>query len=135
MLKRPRAIRLKMVRKKHLDFQIQNQAFEPQSEWVFCVYLRVTDFCFICVGQDCKYGDNCCWGHICPKGPTCYHHSRGKCWFKGGKQIGYFCIAIYSCGLILDNVDTMHGITSQQQSTSVSPSDAIDNLLEGFVRM
>ncbi|KAF8076246.1 hypothetical protein FPV67DRAFT_1573359 [Lyophyllum atratum] len=31
----------------------------------------------------CPYGENCCWGHICPNGPKCFHLSKGKCWFKG----------------------------------------------------
>ncbi|KAF8803669.1 hypothetical protein BYT27DRAFT_7225624 [Phlegmacium glaucopus] len=34
-------------------------------------------------GVQCPYGDQCCWGHICPNGPKCFHLSKGKCWFKG----------------------------------------------------
>ncbi|KAI0796541.1 hypothetical protein C8Q75DRAFT_199448 [Abortiporus biennis] len=34
-------------------------------------------------GQECPYGDSCCWGHVCPSGPKCFHLSKGKCWFKG----------------------------------------------------
>lgn len=34
-------------------------------------------------GLDCPYGDNCCWGHVCPSGTRCFHLSKGKCWFKG----------------------------------------------------
>lgn len=34
-------------------------------------------------GVPCPYGDKCCWGHICPNGPKCFHLSKGKCWFKG----------------------------------------------------
>jgi len=34
-------------------------------------------------GVQCPYGENCCWGHICPNGPKCFHLSKGKCWFKG----------------------------------------------------
>ncbi|KAJ7179851.1 hypothetical protein C8R43DRAFT_970718 [Mycena crocata] len=34
-------------------------------------------------GLPCPYGDQCCWGHVCPNGPKCYHLSRSKCWFKG----------------------------------------------------
>ncbi|KJA30077.1 hypothetical protein HYPSUDRAFT_125737 [Hypholoma sublateritium FD-334 SS-4] len=35
-------------------------------------------------GVQCPYGDQCCWGHVCPNGPKCFHLSKGKCWFKGG---------------------------------------------------
>ncbi|TFK76052.1 hypothetical protein BDN72DRAFT_867759 [Pluteus cervinus] len=35
-------------------------------------------------GVQCPYGDRCCWGHVCPNGPKCFHLSKGKCWFKGG---------------------------------------------------
>ena len=35
-------------------------------------------------GVQCPYGDKCCWGHVCPNGPKCFHLSKGKCWFKGG---------------------------------------------------
>ncbi|KAG1820324.1 uncharacterized protein BJ212DRAFT_1478452 [Suillus subaureus] len=31
----------------------------------------------------CPYGERCCWGHVCPNGPKCFHLSKGKCWFKG----------------------------------------------------
>ncbi|CAA7259550.1 unnamed protein product [Cyclocybe aegerita] len=34
-------------------------------------------------GVNCPYGDKCCWGHVCPNGPKCFHLSKGKCWFKG----------------------------------------------------
>ncbi|KAG5636431.1 hypothetical protein H0H81_008106 [Sphagnurus paluster] len=34
-------------------------------------------------GVQCPYGENCCWGHVCPNGPKCFHLSKGKCWFKG----------------------------------------------------
>ncbi|KAJ3517558.1 hypothetical protein NLJ89_g427 [Agrocybe chaxingu] len=34
-------------------------------------------------GVHCPYGDKCCWGHVCPNGPKCFHLSKGKCWFKG----------------------------------------------------
>lgn len=34
-------------------------------------------------GVQCPYGDQCCWGHVCPNGPKCFHLSKGKCWFKG----------------------------------------------------
>ncbi|KAJ7499063.1 hypothetical protein FB451DRAFT_1204130 [Mycena latifolia] len=34
-------------------------------------------------GLACPYGDSCCWGHVCPNGPKCFHLSKGKCWFKG----------------------------------------------------
>ncbi|GLB33666.1 hypothetical protein LshimejAT787_0105500 [Lyophyllum shimeji] len=34
-------------------------------------------------GVQCPYGDICCWGHVCPNGPKCFHLSKGKCWFKG----------------------------------------------------
>ncbi|KAF9469027.1 hypothetical protein BDZ94DRAFT_1286917 [Collybia nuda] len=34
-------------------------------------------------GVQCPYGDACCWGHVCPNGPKCFHLSKGKCWFKG----------------------------------------------------
>ncbi|TFK43379.1 hypothetical protein BDQ12DRAFT_674872 [Crucibulum laeve] len=34
-------------------------------------------------GLSCPFGDKCCWGHICPNGPKCFHLSKGKCWFKG----------------------------------------------------
>jgi hypothetical protein len=34
-------------------------------------------------GVPCPYGDKCCWGHVCPNGPKCFHLSKGKCWFKG----------------------------------------------------
>ncbi|KAK7061599.1 hypothetical protein R3P38DRAFT_2495455 [Favolaschia claudopus] len=27
----------------------------------------------------------CCWGHVCPNGLNCFHLSKGKCWFKGGR--------------------------------------------------
>jgi len=38
---------------------------------------------FLKNGLQCPYGDHCCWGHICPNGPKCFHLSKGKCWFKG----------------------------------------------------
>ncbi|KNZ73830.1 hypothetical protein J132_09471 [Termitomyces sp. J132] len=41
---------------------------------------------FFC-GVHCPYGENCCWGHTCPNGPKCFHLSKGKCWFKGGKLV------------------------------------------------
>ncbi|EDR12929.1 uncharacterized protein LACBIDRAFT_311971 [Laccaria bicolor S238N-H82] len=34
-------------------------------------------------GVQCPYGEKCCWGHVCPNGPKCFHLSKGKCWFKG----------------------------------------------------
>jgi len=34
-------------------------------------------------GAACPFGDKCCWGHVCPNGPKCFHLSKGKCWFKG----------------------------------------------------
>ncbi|KIK65409.1 hypothetical protein GYMLUDRAFT_38861 [Collybiopsis luxurians FD-317 M1] len=34
-------------------------------------------------GLQCPYGDSCCWGHVCPNGPRCFHLSKGKCWFRG----------------------------------------------------
>ncbi|EPQ59339.1 hypothetical protein GLOTRDRAFT_114059 [Gloeophyllum trabeum ATCC 11539] len=34
-------------------------------------------------GLTCPHGDRCCWGHKCPNGPSCFHLSKGKCWFKG----------------------------------------------------
>ncbi|ESK97566.1 hypothetical protein Moror_17566 [Moniliophthora roreri MCA 2997] len=34
-------------------------------------------------GLQCPYGNKCCWGHVCPNGPKCFHLSKGKCWFKG----------------------------------------------------
>ncbi|KAJ6539205.1 hypothetical protein B0H19DRAFT_1177691 [Mycena capillaripes] len=34
-------------------------------------------------GLQCPYGVQCCWGHVCPNGPNCFHLSKGKCWFKG----------------------------------------------------
>lgn len=37
-------------------------------------------------GVPCPYGEKCCWGHVCPNGPKCFHLSKGKCWFKGGKS-------------------------------------------------
>ncbi|PFH52533.1 hypothetical protein AMATHDRAFT_139552 [Amanita thiersii Skay4041] len=39
-------------------------------------------------GMPCPHGDKCCWGHVCPNGPKCFHLSKGKCWFKGGKCTG-----------------------------------------------
>ncbi|KAI0750948.1 hypothetical protein C8Q80DRAFT_1268254 [Daedaleopsis nitida] len=42
-------------------------------------------------GLICPYGDNCCWGHVCPSGAKCFHLSKGKCWFKGdGMHPGNF---------------------------------------------
>ncbi|KAL4081758.1 hypothetical protein V8B97DRAFT_1863048 [Scleroderma yunnanense] len=38
---------------------------------------------FLKNGLQCPYGERCCWGHICPNGPKCFHLSKGKCWFKG----------------------------------------------------
>ncbi|KAF9263548.1 hypothetical protein L218DRAFT_927240 [Marasmius fiardii PR-910] len=34
-------------------------------------------------GMTCPFGEKCCWGHVCPNGPNCFHLSKGKCWFKG----------------------------------------------------
>ncbi|TFK55824.1 hypothetical protein OE88DRAFT_1652315 [Heliocybe sulcata] len=34
-------------------------------------------------GLVCPHGDGCCWGHRCPNGPSCFHLSKSKCWFKG----------------------------------------------------
>ncbi|TRM68242.1 hypothetical protein BD626DRAFT_113332 [Schizophyllum amplum] len=34
-------------------------------------------------GVQCPFGDKCCWGHVCPNGPSCFHLGKGKCWFKG----------------------------------------------------
>ncbi|KAJ7276254.1 hypothetical protein B0H12DRAFT_10813 [Mycena haematopus] len=37
-------------------------------------------------GLQCPHGAQCCWGHVCPNGPNCFHLSKGatqKCWFKG----------------------------------------------------
>ncbi|KAI4520972.1 hypothetical protein K525DRAFT_257114 [Schizophyllum commune Loenen D] len=34
-------------------------------------------------GVQCPFGDKCCWGHVCPNGPACFHLGKGKCWFKG----------------------------------------------------
>ncbi|KAF8211261.1 hypothetical protein K438DRAFT_1806988 [Mycena galopus ATCC 62051] len=34
-------------------------------------------------GLQCPHGASCCWGHVCPNGPNCFHLSKGKCWFKG----------------------------------------------------
>src|ERR1700722_13654360 len=38
-------------------------------------------------GLHCPYGEKCCWGHVCPSGPKCFHLSKGKCWFKGGPSV------------------------------------------------
>ncbi|KDQ64716.1 hypothetical protein JAAARDRAFT_64556 [Jaapia argillacea MUCL 33604] len=38
---------------------------------------------FLKNGIPCPHGDQCCWGHYCPHGPSCFHLSKGKCWFKG----------------------------------------------------
>ncbi|KAG1780138.1 hypothetical protein EV702DRAFT_1080947 [Suillus placidus] len=38
---------------------------------------------FLKNGLQCPYGERCCWGHVCPNGPKCFHLSKGKCWFKG----------------------------------------------------
>ncbi|KDQ29144.1 hypothetical protein PLEOSDRAFT_26000, partial [Pleurotus ostreatus PC15] len=37
-------------------------------------------------GLQCPYKERCCWGHVCPNGPKCFHLSKGKCWFKGGER-------------------------------------------------
>jgi len=42
------------------------------------------DWLELILGVQCPYGDKCCWGHVCPNGPKCFHLSKGKCWFKGG---------------------------------------------------
>ena len=38
----------------------------------------------VSAGVQCPFGDKCCWGHVCPNGPACFHLGKGKCWFKGG---------------------------------------------------
>jgi len=39
-------------------------------------------------GLHCPYGEQCCWGHVCPNGPRCFHLSKSKCWFKGEAMHG-----------------------------------------------
>ncbi|TDL29240.1 hypothetical protein BD410DRAFT_709553 [Rickenella mellea] len=41
---------------------------------------------FLRHGLQCPYGEQCCWGHVCPRGTSCFHYSKGKCWFKGGEN-------------------------------------------------
>lgn len=47
-------------------------------------FFLLVDYSF--PGVQCPYGEKCCWGHVCPNGPKCFHLSKGKCWFKGGKD-------------------------------------------------
>jgi hypothetical protein len=47
-------------------------------------------------GVQCPYGDACCWGHVCPNGPKCFHLSKGKCWFKGGEVQLCCFISVFS---------------------------------------
>jgi hypothetical protein len=59
-------------------------------------------------GLQCPYGDRCCWGHVCPSGPKCFHLSKGKCWFKG---------------------ETMHPTQAQAQAQACpSPEPGIEHL-------
>jgi hypothetical protein len=32
-------------------------------------------------GLQCPYGNKCCWGHVCPNGPKCFHLSKGLSFF------------------------------------------------------
>ncbi|KAH8830712.1 hypothetical protein DL96DRAFT_964523 [Flagelloscypha sp. PMI_526] len=32
---------------------------------------------FLKNNMHCPHGDSCCWGHVCPNGPGCYHKSKG----------------------------------------------------------
>ncbi|KAJ7249498.1 hypothetical protein B0H12DRAFT_693927 [Mycena haematopus] len=33
-------------------------------------------------GGQCKFGDNCCYGHTCPNSPKCFFFKQGKCKFR-----------------------------------------------------
>ena len=63
--------------------QCEESPLQLAQEW--CDFLFDLDPLLIfSIGVQCPYGDQCCWGHICPNGPKCFHLSKGKCWFKGG---------------------------------------------------
>lgn len=55
----------------------------PEQLEILCVNAKKAPCNFLKNGQECPYGDRCCWGHRCPNGPQCFHLSKGKCWFKG----------------------------------------------------
>ncbi|KAJ7068901.1 hypothetical protein B0H15DRAFT_139397 [Mycena belliarum] len=33
-------------------------------------------------GAKCKFGDTCCYGHVCPYSPNCFFQKQGKCKFR-----------------------------------------------------
>ncbi|KAJ7483296.1 hypothetical protein FB451DRAFT_1234011 [Mycena latifolia] len=33
-------------------------------------------------GERCKWGDGCCYGHVCPYSPNCFFLKQGKCKFR-----------------------------------------------------
>ncbi|TRM68232.1 hypothetical protein BD626DRAFT_481142 [Schizophyllum amplum] len=34
-------------------------------------------------GRECDWGDNCVYGHVCPRGPKCFYLKKGQCLFGG----------------------------------------------------
>ena len=74
--------------------------------------------------MECPNQSSCCWGHVCPNGSKvrkcdervlwqiylitgslffcravlslqCFHYTKGKCWFKGGKAKRWFQLLTY----------------------------------------
>ncbi|KAF8351272.1 hypothetical protein F5887DRAFT_1069004 [Amanita rubescens] len=48
-----------------------------------CIFCKKKMEGLTITGVPCPHGEKCCWGHVCPNGPKCFHLSKGKCWFKG----------------------------------------------------
>ncbi|KAF7331905.1 hypothetical protein MKEN_00070800 [Mycena kentingensis (nom. inval.)] len=51
-------------------------------------------------GRPCPHV-NCCWGHVCPGGSTCFHREKGRCWFKHGSLD---CMAHYSFSVFTESM-------------------------------
>ncbi|TEB35594.1 hypothetical protein FA13DRAFT_1728438 [Coprinellus micaceus] len=60
------------------DYVLQIDQFEEIKE-----NAKKTPCMAINSNNACIHGDNCCFGHKCPNGNTCYFLRQGKCYFKG----------------------------------------------------
>lgn len=41
------------------------------------------------LGQHCEFGDNCCMGHVCPRGLNCTFLRQGRCKYSRRKSVRF----------------------------------------------
>ena len=42
---------------------------------------------FLLSDEACAFGENCCYGHVCPSTTKCHFNAQGRCKFRGGEDI------------------------------------------------